>query len=200
MVIECGYSYVPHNRGRIWYNLITKLEGFVSWDLFCKALIKECAQDFVSYFAPGARYVGMREGQVQTRTDGPFDSREMRGDTVPEAERAGERFLLNAECQSSKDEKMDERLPGYSYELTRLHGLPVLSVVIYTQQVKDEPQAPLVRSIPGAPIPGGSPSIWFDFVNLKLHEQSAERLLALDLDAFAVLALLSADGGASVIL
>src|SRR6185312_13611752 len=60
MVIECGYSYVPHNRGRIWYNLITKLEGFVCWDLFCKALIKECAQDFVCYFAPGARYVGVR--------------------------------------------------------------------------------------------------------------------------------------------
>ena len=201
MVIECGYSYVPQNRGRIWYNLITKLEGFVSWDLFCKALIKECAQDFITYFAPGARYVGMRECQVQTRMDGPFDPREMRGDIVPEAERAGERFLLNTECQSSKDERMDERLLGYSYELTRLHGLPVRSAVIYTQPVNDEPQAPLIRKIPGEPTPpDGTLELWFNYASLKVCEQPVEEFRALDLDAFAVLMLLCKDGGTPAIL
>ena len=172
----------------------------MGWDLFCKALLKECAQDFVSYFAPGAKYRGMRECQLQTRVDGPFNPREMRGDAVPEAERGGKLFLLNAEWQSSKDEKMDERLLGYSYELTRLHDLPVRSAVIYTQPVSKVPKAPLVRSIPGAPLPSGNVTIWFNFASLDVCEQSVETFRALDLDAFAVLMLLCKDGGTPAIL
>jgi len=172
----------------------------LSWDLFCKALIKECAQDFITYFAPGARYVGMRECQVQTRMDGPFDPREMRGDTVPEAERAGKRFLLNTECQSSKDEKMDERLLGYSYELTRLHGLSVRSAVIYTQPVEDVPQSPLIRSIPCNPLPDGNVAIQFHYASLDACNGLVEEFWELDLDAFSVLALLCKDGGTSAVL
>lgn len=172
----------------------------MSWDLFCKALLKECAQDFVTYFAPGAHFVGMRECQLQTRLDGPFDPREMRADIAIEAERTGLPFLLNVEWQSSRDDEMAERLLGYSYEITRLHKQVVLSTVVYTCPIGELPRAPLVRAIPGEGVPGGSPALWFNFVCLDVCNKEVATLRALDLDAFSVLMLLCKDGGTSAIL
>ena len=63
---------------KICYTIAIRWEGALSWDLFCKALVKECPQDFVTYFAPNARYVGMRETQLQGRVDGSIDPREIR--------------------------------------------------------------------------------------------------------------------------
>src|SRR5579859_7903831 len=159
---------IYHKRRKICYTSLIKLEGLVSWDLFSKALVKECAQDFVTYFAPGARYVGMRECQLQTRVDGPFDTREIRGDAVPEAEYNGWHLLVDIEWQSTKDGKMDERLLGYSYELTRLHEMAVRSAVIYTQAVRNVPQSPLVRSIPCEPLPDGNIALHFQFASLEV--------------------------------
>ncbi len=170
------------------------------WDMFCKALFKECAQDFIDYFLPGAKFVEMRECQLQTGVDGPFDPREIRGDVVPAAERGGKLLLFNLEWQSSKDEKMDERLLGYSFELTRLHDLPVRSAVIYTHPVSRVPKAPLVRSIPGPALPQGNVAIWFNFISLEVCEQRTETFRTLDLDAFAVLMLLCKDGRTPAIL
>ena len=161
----------------------------MSWDIYSKLLLKECPQDFVTYFVPGARFVRMRESQFQTRADGPYDPREMRGDIMIEAEYQGRHFLINVEWQSSKDEEMDMRLLGYCYESMRLHKLPVLSIVIYLQSVSDVPQAPLVKSIPT-----GRQIVWFDFESLEIHEQAVEQFRTLDLDAFYVLMLLCKDG------
>ncbi|HEY0754097.1 MAG TPA: hypothetical protein VGD98_09065 [Ktedonobacteraceae bacterium] len=172
----------------------------MSWDLFCKALLKECAPDFVACFVPGAQYVGIRECQLQTLVNGPFAPREIRGDVVLEARRETEHFLLNVEWQSSRDEKMDERLLNYSVELRRLYNLPVLSVVIYIRPVGRVPVAPLVCSLPGSPVRGGSPAIWFDFVSLEICQTSVEEFRALGLDAFFALMLLCKDGGTPAIL
>lgn len=117
-------------------------------DLLCKVLLKEHTQDFVSYFAPDAHFVRLRDGQMQTRADSSQDQREMRADILAEVRRGGRPFLINFEWQSSRDVRMDERLLGYSYEGTRLHHLAVLPCVIYTQPVGKVPQAPLRRSIP----------------------------------------------------
>lgn len=167
----------------------------MSWDLFCKALVKECAQDFVAYFAPNAHYIGMRETQSQTRVDGPIDPREIRGDIVLEAELVGEHFFVGVEWQSTKDAKMDERLLGYSHEITRTQRLNVLPCVIYTQPVSNIPRAPLERSIPIDHAPGKRPMVWFDFESLDLHTTPAENLRVRNLDAFFVLMLLCEDGG-----
>lgn len=107
----------------------------MNWDGYSKLLLKECPQDFVTYFAPGAIYVGMRETQFQTRHDGPFDPREIRSDVVLEAQYDGLPFLLHVEWQATEDPKMDERLLGYNHEANRLHKLAVLSCVIYQQEV-----------------------------------------------------------------
>lgn len=174
--------------------MITVLEGCLSWDMFCKALLKERPQDFLAYFVPGARFVRVCEGQLQTRLDGPREPREIRGDIVIEAEREDQPFLMGVEWQSSKDAKIDERLLGYSYEATRLHNLPMLSVVVYTRPVNDVPTAPLICSIPGDPIPGGCPALWFDFVSLDVCNQPVEEFRKCDLDGFRPLMLLCKDG------
>lgn len=161
----------------------------MNWDIYNKLLLRECPQDFVTYFVPGAHFVQMRESQFQTRGDGPYKPREMRGDGVTEAEFADQHFLMHIEWQADKDEEMDMRLLGYSYEAMRLHKLPVLSVVIYPQMVSDVPRAPLKRSIPT-----GRPVIWFDFDSLELRDQAVDTFRQLDLDAFYALMLLCKDG------
>ena len=161
----------------------------MSWDIYSKLLLKECPQDFVTFFAPGARFVRIREAQFQTRGLSPYRPREMRGDTIIEAEYEGQLFLIHIEWQSEKDEEMDERLLGYNYEATRLHKLNVLSAVIYLQVVNNVPKAPLDRILPY-----GRRMLWFDFDSLELREQTVEALRKHDLDAFFALMLLCKDG------
>ncbi len=167
----------------------------MSWDIYSKILLKECPQDFVTFFAPGARFIRMRETQFQTRGDSPYNPREMRGDTVIEADYESQGFLIDVEWQTEKDEKMDERLLGYNYEATRLHGLNVLSAVIYLQNVNDVPAAPLDRALPS-----GRRMLWFDFDCLKLCDEKVATFRQLDLDGFAPLMLLCKDGATEEIL
>lgn len=167
----------------------------MSWDLFCKALVKECPQDFVTYFAPNARFTGMNETNLQTRVDGPLDPREIREDVILGAELLGTHFLIGVEWQSSKDSHMDERLLGYSYEVTRVQSLNMLPCVIYTRPVNNIPRAPLERHIPIDHTPGKRRMIWFDFESLDLCNMLVKDLQAYDLDAFFVPSLLCKDGG-----
>lgn len=167
----------------------------MSWDIYSKLLLKECPQDFVSYFVPGARFLRFRESQFQTRGDSPFQSREMRGDLMVEAAYEHQHFLMHVEWQSSKDDEMDMRLLGYCYEAMRLHKLPVLSIVIYLQSVSGVPRAPLTRMIPS-----GRQVIWFDFDSLEICERSVESLRRHNLDGFLPLLLLCKDGATDEVL
>jgi hypothetical protein len=176
------------------------LEGALPWDLIGKALVKECAQDFLTYFAEGATYVGMRNAQLQTQVGGPFEPREIRADMVPEAMRGGERMLMDIEWRSTKDTKMAERLLFYSCELTREYGVNVRSVVIYLQSVSNVPKPALERSIPGDPLPDGNLTIWFNFASLEVSAKYVEEFRSLRLDAFSVLMLLCKDGGTIAVL
>jgi predicted transposase YdaD len=114
------------------------------WDAYLKLLIWESPQDFVTWLLPEARYIGRREGQFQTQhvPIEAFSTREIRADGMLEVEYAEQVVLLNTEFQSTKDEKIGERLLGYSYEATRLYELPVLSWVIYPRHVFEPPLAP----------------------------------------------------------
>ncbi|MGH2510508.1 MAG: Rpn family recombination-promoting nuclease/putative transposase, partial [Ktedonobacteraceae bacterium] len=121
------------------------------WDLYLKSLVGESPQDFVAWLCPGALYIRRREGQFQTQEgmEEAFPMREIRSDSMVEAEYGKERMLINAEFQSTKDELIGERLLGYSYEATRLHNLPVFSCVIYPRHVFEPPQAPYEWHVPG---------------------------------------------------
>lgn len=155
---------------------------------------------FCLVFCAWARYVRMRESQLQTRTDGARGPREMRGDIIAEVERNARPFLANFEWQSSRDAKMDERLLGYSYEATRLHGLPVLPCVIYTQPVSKVPQTPMVRAIPIDPAPEERPMIWFDFESLDVCDKYVEHFRERRLANLGPLMLLCKDGARGDIL
>lgn len=167
----------------------------MNWDVYSKLLLKECPQDFVTYCVPGARFVRMRESQFQTRARSHYKAREMRGDAIIEAEYQGQHFLIHIEWQSSRDEDMATRLLGYCYEAIRLHKLPVLSIVIYLQEVSDIPCGPIDQRIPT-----GRRILWFDFDSLEVCNQHVEAFRQLDLDAFYVLMPLCANGASRVTL
>ncbi|HEY0756227.1 MAG TPA: hypothetical protein VGD98_19885 [Ktedonobacteraceae bacterium] len=169
-------------------------ESIVAWDLIGKALVKECVEDFLDYFAPGAEYVGMRNVQLQTRADSPFATREIRADVLVEAVRDGQHILLDIEWQSTKDDKMDDRLLFYSSELTREYDIVVLPIVIYLQAVGDVPEPPLTRLMPGKPLSWGNTLLTFHFVSLEIRQVPIEELRAIERDAFHVLMLLSKGG------
>ena len=160
----------------------------MSWDEYTKALLKECPQDFVTYLMPGAQYICAREGQFQT-SESSFKKREIRSDTMIEAAYNSQPFLMNIEFQVKKDEKMDERLLGYSYEGTRLHNLDVLSCVIYLRKVSKAPQPPLDRILPD-----DSRSILFNYRSIELAGKPVDELRQHNLDALHPLMLLCKDG------
>jgi hypothetical protein len=95
---------------------------------------------------------------------------------------------------------MEDRLLGYSHELTRQYHLPVRSSVIYTQQVGRVPRSPLVQVFPCQPLPEGNEIIRFCFASLEVCEKSVEEFRAFDRDAFYVLMLLCKDGGTAAVL
>lgn len=172
----------------------------MSWDLIGKALAKECAQDFFDYFAPSAKYIGLRNGQLQTRMGGPFRGREIRADNVLEGVRGGERILMNIEWQSTRDGEIDERLLFYSCELTRESDLVVLPVAIHLQPISEPPPSPLTRVLPGDPLPWGNELITFHFISFQVYDMPVEELRAIDRDAFSVLMLLSKGGATRAVL
>lgn len=167
----------------------------MSWDLWSKLLVKECPQDFVTYFSPGARFVGMRETQFQTRPASSFEPREIRGDGIIEAERSGVHFLIGVEWQTTRNDRMDERLLGYSCEATRLHKLLVLSCVIYVKKVNDAPQPPLERVLPDE-----YRTLWFNYKSVELAERPVDEFRQLNLDGFRPLMLLCRDGATHEVL
>jgi hypothetical protein len=68
-----------------------------TWDLYGKELINERPQDFVTLVLPGARYLGRRESQYQTR--------EIRLDRLIEVEYQRKRLLMNIERQVRRETK-----------------------------------------------------------------------------------------------
>ena len=93
--------------------LVIMVEEPLNWDVICKALIKDCIQDFIDYFAPGAKFVKFVEGQLQTSVNGPFQPREIRADLVPGVELDGQHYLHHYELQSTKNQKIAPRLLDY---------------------------------------------------------------------------------------
>lgn len=161
----------------------------MSWDIHTKLLLKECPEDFVRYFAPGARFVRTRETHFQTRVDSTYQQREMRGDVMFEAEENNEHFLVAPEIQSIGDDKMDERLLGYSYEATRLSGLNVMSAVFYLRPVSHPPQPPLRRTISN-----GYRSLWFNYRSVEISQKRVAEIRQLNLDGFRPWMVLCQDG------
>ncbi|HEY0756157.1 MAG TPA: hypothetical protein VGD98_19530 [Ktedonobacteraceae bacterium] len=113
---------------------------------------------------------------------------------MPEAVRDGQHMLMAIEWQSTKDDKMDDRLLFYSGELTRVYDMVVFPIVIYLQAVSDVPQSPLTRLLPGEAVAWGNTLLTFHFMSLEVCKMPVEELRAIGRDAFYVLMLLSKGG------
>jgi hypothetical protein len=105
------------------------------WDDTLKMFISENPQDFASWLFVGAQVTG------KLRTE--FKKRTIDADALLDVIRAGERFLVHIEFQSTNDLNIGERLLEYSFEARREHRLPVYSCVIYLRDYGEVPQPPL---------------------------------------------------------
>lgn len=152
-----------------------------TWDLYAKDLLKERPQDFVTLVLAGARFIGLRESQYQMR--------EVRLDALIEVEYEGQRFLINIEFQSTKDETMGGRLLIYSFEVQQEYNLPVLSCVIYLQKVSSTSKPPLCWDLPG-----GRRVLWFDYLSIELAEMTTDELREMNLLGLLPLFILSKGG------
>jgi predicted transposase YdaD len=153
----------------------------VRYDASAKSLVWVSPQDFVTWVLPGARYLGRRDGQFQTR--------EIRSDGMIEADYNGQAVLIHVEFQSKKEAKMVQRLLGYSYEANRAYNLPVLSCVIYLQHVADVPEPPHCWELPEGP-----KLLWFNYLSIQLADTPVEVLQETRLSGLLPLLVLSKGG------
>jgi len=119
----------------------------------------------------------------------------MRADGMLEAEYEGQRFLIDVECQSTKDEEIDERMLGYSYEGTRAHNLPMYSCALYLRHVFEPPQSPLTRHVPVI-----GEVLKFKYGSIELAEIPVEELEQKGLVGLAPLFLLAKGGATHAVL
>lgn len=152
-----------------------------TWDLYGKDLLKERPQDFAELVLPGARYITRHESQYQMR--------EVRLDRLIEVEYEEEHLLINVELQASKDKKMGRRLLRYSLAALEEYELPVLSCVIYLQNVGELDEPPLRWEIHRK-----RRLLWFDYVSIQMAEMTTEELREMNLLGLLPLFILSKDG------
>jgi hypothetical protein len=149
--------------------------------LYAKDLLKERPQDFAELVLSGACYIGTRESQYRRR--------EIRLDTLIEVEYKGYSLLINVEFQSTRDGGMGERLLIYSYEAKREYELPVLSCVIYLQDVGEVSGPPLCWDVAGE-----LRILWFNYVSIELGEKTTQELREMNLLGILPLFILSKGG------
>jgi len=165
--------------------------------VWCKALLKECVQDFIDYYAPGAGFVRFAEGQLQTPVSGSLeDAREIRCDVAVEVKIGRRHFLLHFEFQSTKQKGIATRLLDYSRGLTREHKLIANSITVYTRPFKNLPRGPLRQCIPTASVEVEREILNFNFDTLDVCSTPVEAFRDIGKDGFRPFMLL-ARGGAT---
>lgn len=99
------------------------------------------------------------QGHVNTE----FKSINLAADVLLEVMLKEQKALLHIEFQSTRDDRMAQRLLEYNILATCQHQKHVLSCVIYLRRESATPQAPLIWSLPD-----GRTILSFDFFVIKL--------------------------------
>src|SRR5579859_4311848 len=158
------------------------------WDNTIKQLIGENPQDYLSLVIKGAEFKGSLSIELRHRL--------RKADLIFKAEVKGQLVLVHFEVQSSEDNNMPLRLLEYGVLAPREHQSkeheeqkklrryqrrpekgahpPVVSCVVYLQEVDGLPQSPLIWELPD-----GREILHFEFVVIKLWEIEAEELITL---------------------
>jgi predicted transposase YdaD len=110
------------------------------WDDSLKKLVHADPQAFVSWFVPGASFIGARPHELKNWT--------LEVDALLEVKVDGEDMLLHLEFQTYSDPDMAERLLRYNVLARSEHKLPVLSCVIHLLAEGEVLPSPLIWMVP----------------------------------------------------
>jgi predicted transposase/invertase (TIGR01784 family) len=134
------------------------------WDDSLKKLVQADPQAFVSWFVPGASFIGARPQELKHWT--------LEVDALLEVKVGGEDMLLHLEFQTYNDPDMAERLLRYNVLTRSEHKLPVLSCVIYLLDEGEMLSSPLIWIVPN-----GQEVLRFHYQSIALGVLSPEDLL-----------------------
>jgi hypothetical protein len=126
---------------------------------------KDCSwlRRLTALLLEGAEFLCERDKELQSRT--------IHADLVYEVQWQGERIILHAEFQRSRDETMARRVWEYNVLVECATKLPVYSVVLYLVEDGVVIESPYERRLCT-----GELIHWFKFRNIKLWEMSASEL------------------------
>jgi predicted transposase YdaD len=134
------------------------------WDDSLKKLVHADPQAFVSWFVPGASFIGARPHELKNWT--------LEVDALLEVKVDGEDMLLHLEFQTYSDPEMAERLLRYNVLARSEHRLPVLSCVIYLLAEGEVLPSPLIWMVPSR-----REVLQFHYQSIELGVLSSEELL-----------------------
>jgi hypothetical protein len=139
------------------------------WDFMLKKILRESPQQFVSWILKGAILSEILSVE--------FKRKSIYADALFRVVFCAQEILLHLEIQSSKHQKMAERLLEYSVQAYLQYGLPVYSVVIYLRKTAKVPEPPLVWKLSN-----GQEVLRFNFMNIELWKLSPQAILREGLD------------------
>src|SRR6266567_129605 len=151
------------------------------WDDSLKKLVHADPQAFVSWFVPGASFIGARPHELKNWT--------LQVDALLEVKVHGEGMLLHLEFQTYSDPEMAERLLRYNVLARSEHRLPVLSCVIYLLGGGEASPSPLSWIVPT-----GQEVLQFHYQSIELKALLSEEVLRTGLTGLLPLLLLTKNG------
>jgi predicted transposase YdaD len=162
------------------------------WDKSLKSLVAGDPKAFVEWILRKLN-VKAQEFEVVALLDTEFQGYNLDSDALLLIRlEDGEEILVHIEFQSTADEEMADRLLEYCFRARKKHGpKPIISLVIWLRNGGNLPEPPLVWALKN-----GLRMMAFDYLSIKLYEEEAEQLIALNQPALLPLTLLT-KGGAS---
>lgn len=147
------------------------------WDFLLKKILRENPQQFVSWILKGAILTSILSVEIKRKS--------IYADALFEVVFYGQTILLHLEIQSTKHQRMGERLLEYNVQASKEHGyLPVHTCVIYLRKTAAVPQPPFIRRLPD-----GSETLRFTYQIIELWKMSAQSIFQEGLDGLLPLVL-----------
>lgn len=151
------------------------------WDDSIKRLFREHPQDYVSWLAAGAIYLGTVSGELKNRT--------RRTDQLLNMAKADKESLLHIEVQSVEDREIEHRLLEYNMMAMLTYHKPVISCLLLLRPMAYIPVSPLVKAA------FDEIEVWrFHYRVVKLWEVPADELVRSGLMGLLPLAPLAQGG------
>src|SRR5579859_984701 len=144
------------------------------WDAIGKALVRCAQQGILEVFKPGAKFIHMVEGELQTielDQNGQPIIVKRRVDNLMLAKIDGKEVLMLVELQTRNHYQMDSRLLDYTIVIDKLYGQTALPCVLYLAPQGNVPTPPLVKYA------GDVQVIRFDYLSEDVSKWQAEEVL-----------------------